>query len=286
MLIRFSWILLMLAFAAWGALPETERARRLYDSTEYRQSIVILQALPEKNAAAYELLGKGYYRIGDYKEATEAFEKAIAADPRNSVYHNWLGKAYGRRAETSSVFTAARYASRARKAFEQAVQLDPSNKEALNDLFEYYLQAPGFMGGGFDKAAAMATRIAALDPAEGHYVQARMAEKRKEFGKAEQHLRRAAELAPRQVGRVVDLARFLASQGRFDESEQAFRKAEKIEPDNPKLLFERASTYIRAGRNLDTARDLLGRYLESDLTPDDPPRGEAERLLKQVSGSS
>ena len=123
-----------------------------------------------------------------------------------------------------------------------------------------------------------------LDPVEGHYVQARLSEKHKEFGTAEQQLRRAAELAPQQIGRAIDLAKFLAKQGRTQESEQTFQQAARINPDSPKLLFARAETYIRDGRNLSTAKDLLKRYLKADLTPDDPPRSEAEKLLREASG--
>jgi cytochrome c-type biogenesis protein CcmH/NrfG len=85
------------------------------------------------------------------------------------------------------------------------------------------------------------------------------------------------------VGRVVDLAKFLAKQGRWEESEATFRKARQLAPDSPQVLFEQASAYIRAGRNLEEARQLLKRYLTVPLTPDDPSRREAEQLLKQAS---
>ena len=62
--------------------------------------------------------------------------------------------------------------------FERAVELDPRNGEAFNDLFDYYLQAPGILGGGYDKAAEVAKRIGQLNPAEGHFAQAQLAEKR------------------------------------------------------------------------------------------------------------
>ena len=54
----------------------------------------------------YELMGRNYYMQADYKKATEVLEKAVAADPGNSEYALWLGRAFGRRAETSSPFTA------------------------------------------------------------------------------------------------------------------------------------------------------------------------------------
>ncbi len=138
-------------------------------------------------------------------------------------------------------------------------------------------------GGGFEKAAALADRIGRLNPAEYHWAQARLAERRKEFDTAEQQFRRAAELAPQQLGLWIDLAKFLANTGQYQRSEEAFQRAERVDPNAPKLLFARASTYIRIRRNLEAARNLLKRYLESPLTPDDPPRREAELLLRQAS---
>jgi tetratricopeptide (TPR) repeat protein len=268
-----------------GASPaELEHARKLYRYTDYSGSLQVLAAIQPKDGPVYALTGQNLYMQGEYKKATESLEKALAAEPDNSDYALWLGRAYGRRAETSSPFTAPPNASKARQNFEKSVRLNPRNLEALSDLFEYYLEAPGFMGGGLDKATATAEQMAAIDPVEGHWAQARLAEKKKEFHTAEEHLQRAAAMAPQQVGKLVDLARFLAKQGRYQESEQSFRKAEKIAPNSPKVIYARADTYIQQGRNLDTARQLLRRYLQADLTPDDPSRADAEKLLKKASG--
>jgi Flp pilus assembly protein TadD len=268
----------------WAAGPEFDQARKLYNLTEFEQSLKILQAIPQKDGAVDALMGRNYYMQGDFKKATDALEKAVAAEPGNSEFNLWLGRAYGRRAETSSLFTAPGHASKARQYFEKAAQLNPRNLEAQSDLFEYYLEAPGFLGGGFEKAASAAAQIARINPAEGHWAQARLAEQRKEFSSAEEQLRRAIELTPHQVGRLVDLARLLAKQGRMEEAEQSFARAEAIAPDSPKLLFAKADVYIKAGRNLNVAKDLLKRYLSLNLTPEDPPRSQAEKLLKQAQG--
>jgi tetratricopeptide (TPR) repeat protein len=269
----------------WAAGPELDRARELYKRTDYEAAIKLLSNLPRKDAAVYALTGQSYYMDGEFKKAAESLQKAVALSPNDSDYYLWLGRAFGRRAETSSFVTAPGYAGKARDAFERAVQLNPHNSEAISDLFEYYMDAPGFLGGGLDKAADLARRMAAFNPSEGAWAQARLAEKRKEFTTAEQQLRRAADLAPRQVGRVIDLAKFLAKSGRYQESDETFRRAESIAPDSPKLMFERASTYIQTHRNIDQARQLLKRYLNAQLTPDDPPRREAEALLRQVSST-
>ena len=230
-------------------------------------------------------IGRKHYMLGDYKKATLAFQAAVAAQPANSDHYLWLGRAFGRRAEQSSAFTAPVYAGKARQNFEKAVELNPRHLEALSDLFEYYLEAPGFLGGGLDKAALLMKRIAQLDPVEAHYAQYRLAEKKGDSALAERVLRCAAATAPDQPGWAIDLAKFLAKQGRYAESEQFFQAAERASPNRPKLLFDRADTYIRGHRNLEAARELLKRYLAAELNPDDPPRHEAEKLLRQASRS-
>ena len=277
-------LMVLLALAAFAApLSTLDQARELYNRTEYEAALNLLNGLPQKDAAAYLLIGRAYYMQGEPKKATEPLERAVNMTPASSEAWLWLGRAYGRRAETSSFLTAPRWAVKTRQAFEKSVELDPRNQEAVSDLFQYYLDAPGFLGGGLDKAEALIRSLATENPAEFHWAQARLAQKRKEFQKAEQQLRRAAELAPRQIGRVLDLATFLAKNGRYQESEDVFRRAEKIDPNSPRLMFERASAYIHAGRNLELARQLLKRYLEAPLTPDDPPRREARELLKSAS---
>lgn len=276
---------LLLSPVLLSAGQDLTLAAKLYSLTEYTQSLKILHAVPEKDAAVWELIGRNYYMLGDYKKATDGLEKAFAAAPDDSKTALWLGRAYGRRAETASPFTAMGNASKARTYFEKAVALDPRNIEALNDLFEYYLEAPSFLGGGLEKAVATAARIKALDPVEGHWAQAKLAEKRKEFGSAEEQLSRAADLAPHQVGRIIDLARFFTKQGRYQEADQTLQRAEKIAPNSPKVIYARAESYVKSNRNLETAKALLKQYIAAgNLTPDDPPRSEAEKLLRQAEG--
>src|SRR4051812_7438168 len=211
------WAVSLLISGMLIAAPaDFEQASKLYNRTDFEGSLHILNRLSPKDGRVFDLMGRNYFMLGDFKKASEVYEQAVAADPSNAEYEHWLGKAYGRRAETSSPFTAPGLASKARQHFEKAVDLNPQDKEAIGDLFEYYVQAPGFLGGGLDKASRLAEKMVALDPAEGYWAQARIAEKRKDFGKAEEHLRRAMDAAPMQVGRVVDLAKFLSKQGKIE----------------------------------------------------------------------
>ncbi len=265
-----------------AATPEWTRANNLYQRTDYPQSLTILQSMPNKDAATFQLIGQNWFMLGEYKKASEALEKAVAMDPNDARRVYWLGRAYGRRAETANMFAAPGLASKARQMFERSVALDPTNKDALGDLLDFYLEAPGFLGGGIQKAEELARTILKQDQAEGHYAEGIVADRKKEYDTAEQQFRRAAELAPRQVGRILVQARYLANHGRVKESDALFEQAARMDPNNPKVMFDRAATYINEKRDLDDARKLLQQFLQAPLTPDDPPRERAMALLKKL----
>jgi cytochrome c-type biogenesis protein CcmH/NrfG len=280
---RLVALLLLLLPALFGEQP-LSKAEELYQQTDYQASLGAVRALGHPDSAGYCLRGQDYFMLGDYKEAAEAFEKAFALEPRNSEYAHWLAKSFARRAETSSLFLGSRDASKARAYFEKAVALDPNNKAALNDLFDFYLEAPGFSGEGYDKAEAIARRISARNPVEGQFAEARVADRRRQFDTADEQLRRAIDVTGRKLDRVLNLARYLAQKGRIQESEAAFDQAERLAPSSPKVVIARARVYVEQRRNLDRAKILLTKYLQSNLTPD-ASREQAEKLLKEASGA-
>jgi tetratricopeptide (TPR) repeat protein len=163
--------------------------------------------------------------------------------------------------------------------------LDPRNSDALSDLFDYYLDAPGFLGGGQDKAAAVAEKISAIDAPEGYFEQAKLAQRRREFDTAERHLLKAIEATPQKVSGLLAYGKFLAAQGRNRESDEVLLRAQQLSPDMPRVWYTRASILVRQHRDLAEAKSLLQRYLQSPVTVDDPPKQEAARLLRQVSGA-
>lgn len=274
--------MLIVAAVAW---PDSQNeAEGLYQRTSYHEALRILQASPKNDAARWELMGKCHLMLGDYKVATDYLQKAVDLEPRNPDYVLWLGRCWGRRAETSNPLVAPISATRARDYFSKALELDPGNRDALGDLFDYYLEAPAIMGGGIDKAEALARRILAIDPPEGHFDLSKVARKRQRLKDAEQELRTSVALGPDKIGHVLALARFLAGQSRFEECNAVLADAESIAPASPRVLYAKASIYIETHRQMEEARALLRQYLQSQLTPDDPPRATVEKLLKRAGG--
>jgi len=279
---RFAALVILFSAPILASEEARSRAIALYQRTEYADSLHVLEANQKPEAVDRFLVGKNYFMLGDYKKAIAALEKAVAENPDNAEFTLWLGRAYGRRAETHWL-VAMSNASKARQCFERAVALNPHNHEAVNDLFEFYLNAPGVLGGGVDKAEALAQRVKAERPAEYEYDEAQLAEKRKDYAAVEAHYRRAVTLAPAEPGRYIDLARYLAKRGRLAESDALFAEAGRIAPRAPRIAFERAKTDIELQRNLPEARQLLRQYLAYEVTPDDPPKQSAEKLLREAT---
>jgi len=158
-----AFLFLFAGFAAYGATA-LDDAQRLYAATNYSAAADKLQGAGD--AASLRLLGQAYLQMNDLNRASDTLEKAVDADPKSSEGYLLLGRAYGLRAQNATL-SAAPLAIKTRINFEKAYSLDPHNWDAAGDLFEFYLQAPAFMGGGLDKASKMADAIAAHDPSEG-----------------------------------------------------------------------------------------------------------------------
>jgi len=231
------------------------------------------------DAESHNLLCRAYFTISDWNSGIAACEKAVSLDPGNSQYHLWLGRIYGEKAEGSNFLAAASLAKKVRNEFEAAVHLDPNNAAARTDLAEFYLEAPGIVGGGRDKAVEQAAKLATLDPVKAGWIKARIAEKNKDFAAAENSYRAAVEASHGRADAWVNLARFYRDRGRYDEMANAIQHVSSSQVTQPEMLMDAAQVVIRSGRDLPVAAQLLRRYLSCSSTVEAAPVVKAHYLL-------
>ena len=125
--------------------------------------------------------------------------------------------------------------------------------DARSDLGEFYLEAPGIVGGGRDKAEAQVQALAALDPAKADYLKGRIAEKKKDLAAAEKEYRAAIEASQGSALTWFNLALFFRHQERWNDMEDAIQHAVSAQVDRPEIIMESGEVLLRSGRNYPAA---------------------------------
>jgi len=232
------------------------------------------------DAASQNLLCRAYFMLEEWDHGIPACERAVNLDSTNALYHLWLGRIYGEKADRASFLTAMGLAKKVRAEFEHAVELDPSNVAARTDLAEFYLEAPGIVGGGKDKARAQAEAIARLDPAAAHWVTGRLAERAKDETAAEREYRAAIDASHGGAHAWLNLAIFFRRTSQFDPMEQALTTMESRPLDRPESLMDGGGMLLRTNRNPAMGIRFLRRYLQSPVEAG--PAFKAHYLLGQL----
>ncbi len=185
-----------------------EEARRAYEASDYAKAIEVLEEVSAKeprNGDIQLLLAKSYLELQQHDAAIRSAEKAVALDPQNSVFHEWLGRAYGDKADRAGWFSAISLAKKTRKEFQMAVDLDDRNFSARQALVEFDCSAPGLVGGGEEKARPHIQRLMELDAAEGYYAAGNCRRQKKDFAGADEQFTKSLESRPRSAELIYDI---------------------------------------------------------------------------------
>ena len=270
---------LMVAPALAGA---DESAPKLLATGRVDEAITALDgqiSASPNDAVAHNLLCRAYFSLGDWDRGVRDCEKAVALDPDNSQFHLWLGRIYGEKADKASFMAAAGLARRVVHEFEAAVHLNPKSVDARTDLAEFYLEAPGIVGGGREKAEQQATSLQELDPAKAHWVNARLAEKKHDLTQAEREYRAAIESSHGAASAWLNLGLFYRHSQRWDDMQQALLHVRSATLDRPDALVDAAEILIHSDRSVPEAVQLLQTYLKCDKQVEQAPAFKVHYLL-------
>jgi tetratricopeptide (TPR) repeat protein len=235
-----------------------------------------------QNAEAYNLRCRIYLQEKHWDDAITACKAAVNLMPQNSDYNLWLARAMGEKADRVSFITAFKMAKQIHQEFETAAKLDPRNVPALSDLGEFYIDAPGIVGGGTDKAATVITQLDNIAPASAHYLRARLAENQKDYSTAEREYKAAIAASKDPASAWMDLASFYRRRQQWDDMTQAIHSGASADTQSSAALVDGASNLIRSGRDLSFARQLLERYLASSNKSEDAPAFRVHEQLGKL----
>jgi len=234
---------------------------------------------------ASNLVCRVRYTLEQWDAAISACEQAVELAGNDSDYHLWLGRALGEKAARASFLTAYSLAKRTRVEFEQAVELDRRNAEALADLGDFYRQAPGVLGGGIDKARAVAIELDKVDVPRAEKLRGQIAEQQNDYAAAEAEYKMATGSGPEQATGWVSLAGFYARRQRFDDMESAVHNIVGTQAhDKPGgvALYDGAGLLIETRRNLALAAQMLEDYLSGSAKSEEAPAFIAHMRLARL----
>ena len=315
------WLLCALpAFAgdAGAATRGEVNVEALIQGGHWKRARTILEPLvkdhPQDPQSCYELAEvKAAFK--DLNGALTLAQHAVDLEGNNSNFHLKLGQVYGELAARASMFSVGPLVLKFRKEVETAIQLMPTNLEALDSMMLFKFQAPTVLGGSKEEARVLAEKITALSASEGYLAQAELAELEKDTARREANLVKAAQADPKnysavttlaeyysrsphanyneaatgaqaavkldgtQIGGYWILARVYALEQSTADLEVTLSAAEKAVPDDLRPFYEAAQALMESGKDLRRAEDLARHYLAQEPEGGEPEKADVHRLL-------
>jgi tetratricopeptide (TPR) repeat protein len=269
---------------AFHALQEgrVEDAQTLLDAT---------LAQNPNDATAHQLLCRVFYAQDAADAAIHQCELAADDESRNNIQASddqlWLGRAYGMKARHAGPIAGFSLARKVKSSFVLATELNPSNAAALSDLGEYYVAAPFIVGGGIDKAQALAARIMPQFPTLAHRLLGLIAQSDKDLPTAESEFKLAVAAQKSSDGHSlaeawIDLAQFYQTHARPDDALAAIKSGLAADRTHGPVLVDAASILTAAHRAPDLAELCLRNYLAGRAKSDAAPAFKAHLQLGRL----
>jgi len=248
----------------------------LFENREYPAAKAIATrafAVNGKDATAAYWLGRIAYVERKLDQAASWFEKSAQLAPKNALTHHWMGVAYGRQAVGANKFRQAILAKRTKAAFERAIALDPDLLESRQYLLQYYLIAPGIVGGSMEKARAQAAEISKRDPVRGHLARGAIYDREENAVGAEREYLAAIEAAPDSLEAYYGLALMYQRTRQFAKAFDTYERVLVRRPSETRARYLIGRTAAISGERLDRAEETLREYLRP--RPDASQQGNA-----------
>ncbi len=235
-----TFLLLSLAFPSFRACAAAQPtpAESLIESGHWKRARAIAEAqfhVNPNDALANYLLSMIRNAFGDHSTPQALAEKAVTLDGKTGKFHRQLAEVLGVTAQRANPLEQVFLARRFRKEIDAAMELDPRDTQAIRDLLEFYLIAPGIIGGDPAKAAPLATKIAGICAPLGFLAEARIATFHKDMAGTESALKKAADAAPPSYNARIALARFYLDQAHFNASSAAGHARQALSLDRTRV---------------------------------------------------
>lgn len=256
-------------------LDSSLRLAALLSATrEHGEAIAVYRGLLQRHPSAWRarfLLGNALLEAGRYEEAMAQYESLAVERPGWADLQGRLGYAY----------LMSHQPLRAVQAYREVLQLRPDSTLVRYQLARLYEDQDSL-----EAAAVQYGILAEADPADpelrtrlANALIAQEGPRGRRIQAAEEHLRQAIQIAPRDSQARWSLGLLLARQARYLEATAIFEELLELEPADELVYFCLANLHNRSGRR-QRAEEFMDRY--STAVREKRIRRRAESDLRKV----
>ncbi len=257
------WLLLLVSVLITTSAISQEKAdsktiRELINSKKFSEAKSILENRleTEEYPELYYWLGIIALQQNEYNEAIDYLDEAIELDENNPRYYYMLGNAYGIKARDGGMLVATFAAPKAKSNWVKALELDP---DYLQALFQYYMQAPGIIGGDDARAKELAEKMMQKYPVLGQlYLANYYLNSEEDIQKAEAELRSALQadtgriksdrVGPAKLWMLNSMGYYMMRQKKMNDSRRYFQKAVQLASDQANPNDSMGDFYMKSAQ--------------------------------------
>ncbi|HYL38688.1 MAG TPA: tetratricopeptide repeat protein [Bryobacteraceae bacterium] len=263
----------LVLLAAWLHAGDTT-AESLIENGHWKRARDLVEAdykARPKDPRVNCLMAQVRHAFEQLDEAAKYGEEAVRLDPKSSRAHRELGEIYADQADHVSFLKQLGLARKIRAEFEAALAIAPKDPDNLFDQVQYYMEAPGVVGGDKKKGAELAGDMLKMDAARGYLALAFVARQQKEDGKLEGFYRKAVESDPRNYEARIMLANYYVNPQHVNlgQAEQHSQAALDLNPDRIEGYRMLAIVLVLEKRfeDADKLAARAGAVIPDDLSP-------------------
>lgn len=256
-------LLILIMILPWIVVPQSDSTGiKLIGQRKYKEAQTYFEAAIARDGQNAEAR---YYRAltlmiqQQLDDAEDEIDEAIDLNDQSAKYHLLRGQILGQQAMGANIVSQGFLAPKIKNAFLRASELDPANVEARISLYNYYIMAPGIMGGSEEKAVDQVKAIERIDPFRGHLLRANYYGRKKDTVNAEREIKKAIAAAPEKGGGYKQLGYFYLNLRRFGEAQVQMEKYIAAEPMNADA-YDSFADVMKAAERYDQA---IEKYLHA-----------------------
>lgn len=266
-----------------GFAQSLQKAKSMYESGKSADAMPLLETIDEASkdyAEAQFYLGRIAFDKGEYDDAADYFEEATEKNDKNASYFAWLGDSYALIARDANIARQGFLAPKMKAAWEKAVELDSKIIGARFSLIQFYLQAPGFMGGSTNKAIEMAKQIIKLDPALGHRSLGEIYVREQKTVEAEKEYVEMVSIDPQSQSILID---FYINTKQYNKAFRLFDQQLTKTPDDMLVVYKFGRLSAISGKNMERGEQYLKKYLAYSPKEREPSHAGAYMRLGMIN---